>query len=780
VLFEVSTVPVNNSRIGWLAACVTALAFVASTAQRVEAAACDGTPVALFFINGIWIAPEDAEQSRLLLKERVSDTLGCDLPVILAYNTAEGYSEDLEESFGQWLGSHNLPRIDSPLFWLMVGGARDLNSSDYISGVARLTQFFGEEIARNVESLKGNPTDAQEADIQTHLLQYATALNAGRRVIIVGHSQGNFFANVEFARMAHAEPTIGKYLDVIAVATPDNHVAGRPVPDRYTTLKGDFIHHVPGALSPTRETVDGCTNPTVPGSIQCHFFNVYMDSAETRATIIGHIRDAAGLFDGPPPPPLPSVAARDEYSMIAGGKLVVRGPGVLANDAVAIATNPQVQFFGGPDSTPPPPAGLGSFVNLNDGGFVWDLTTLPNVTGEFRFAYVIHSATGDSNLGTVTVTIKPRPTGFASIHSDPDPTVYYGRTLVSPEGDIYAPRTVSKAGCGFGICEIALQKIGANGPGWLTPFLSADALAPLGLAFGPGARVYFQGARSTLFAFASDGATAAGWPVSITDSFNPSFRTMFVDADTQQVHLSAASAFVADPIINVSLRADGSEAWRLAPGESGTMLQGPGRDLYVLTSRLKRINRINGQVQCASVPDTFDTVPASAYALGTPLGIFGSYFNDIYVLTENCQKATFYTWPGASFAPIGFVEAADSLPNSPLLLGLGQGGTLVSPTPPVLAGVSFSAGLQWTVPDIEPGSPSISAIRDGVLYVVGWDRTDGLKRKLFFVDAGSGVIQARLDLSAVCQFACNVTASEAGVYVADGSAIHKVTYSGLP
>ncbi|MDB5388763.1 MAG: hypothetical protein JWM11_4409 [Planctomycetaceae bacterium] len=101
-------------------------------------------------------------------------------------------------------------------------------------------------------------------------------------------------------------------------------------------------------------------------------------------------------------------AGDDAYSVVQGGVLTVGGPGVLANDTMPSGVVPEVEFYGGLGTGNPPPGGIGSFQNLNNGGFIWDLSSSPSVTGHFVLSYVIHSEFGDSNVASIVVSVEPR------------------------------------------------------------------------------------------------------------------------------------------------------------------------------------------------------------------------------------------------------------------------------------------------------------------------------------------------------------------------------------
>ena len=74
-----------------------------------------------------------------------------------------------------------------------------------------------------------------------------------------------------------------------------------------------------------------------------------------------------------------------------------------------------------------------------------------------------------------------------------------------------------------------------------------------------------------------------------------------------------------------------------------------------------------------------------------------------------------------------------------------SGGSIIQPTPASLVGLNLRGTRLWTQDQIELSA--ISRIKDGTAYIVGWDRTDNLTLKVFFLDTGSGQIIDRIDVT---------------------------------
>ncbi len=74
-----------------------------------------------------------------------------------------------------------------------------------------------------------------DEDVRDHIKMYKEDLDDGYKVILIGHSQGNFYANVEYDILS--SDSVG----VVAVATPADRVGDGS--EHYTTFYEDVIIH---------------------------------------------------------------------------------------------------------------------------------------------------------------------------------------------------------------------------------------------------------------------------------------------------------------------------------------------------------------------------------------------------------------------------------------------------------------------------------------------------------------------------------------------------------
>lgn len=123
-------------------------------------------------------------------------------------------------------------------------------------------------------------TSVAQPNLQLQLSLYQQALNAGNRVVVVAHSQGNLYVNQAFVLLSAAQQADFR---VVAIATPAPTV---PNNGPWYTLDGDVITLVPGH-SPEDVTNDPPSVCLTGNSIGCHDFdNSYLTGDYTRPGIL--------------------------------------------------------------------------------------------------------------------------------------------------------------------------------------------------------------------------------------------------------------------------------------------------------------------------------------------------------------------------------------------------------------------------------------------------------------------------------------------------------------
>jgi chitodextrinase len=124
-------------------------------------------------------------------------------------------------------------------------------------------------------------------DLAKHVRSYGAWLGEGRSIILVAHSNGNYIANAAYDEVGAGGGA--ENFHVIAVGTPDDHVAGLGSGGR-VTLHGDMATAVAGALDGNYvNNAPACQSGTAPTEA-CHdFIGAYLDGDVTGPAIIDMI-----------------------------------------------------------------------------------------------------------------------------------------------------------------------------------------------------------------------------------------------------------------------------------------------------------------------------------------------------------------------------------------------------------------------------------------------------------------------------------------------------------
>ena len=194
----------------------------------------------IFFVNGIETDDADAEVSRQTLQNKFLDFLSRASPTDpslqaaclrfdLAYNNNELWLTDIYEAARQRLG------INSSTVWrLIVRHTGILGSA--------LQQAYNAVFLDQIVQLDPN-SYVRDADLAKHVKQYSCQIAQGKRVVALGHSQGNLYANMAYSNLFNGpNPLQTNSFGIVAVATPASFVAGAtPGQEPYTTLLEDLV-----------------------------------------------------------------------------------------------------------------------------------------------------------------------------------------------------------------------------------------------------------------------------------------------------------------------------------------------------------------------------------------------------------------------------------------------------------------------------------------------------------------------------------------------------------
>lgn len=200
---------------------------------------------------------------------------------------------DLIEAFVQWNGGQR-SGWSSLMRWLRgaLSASSTMPPATDVHAAIRLL----------IEKAKMAATQGVgDIDIQVNEI-YKPALLAGKRIVVVAHSQGTFYANEAYTRLA-ALPEIGTAprMRIAVAASPASFVAGNSGNTRYVTAAIDWvIYPIPGALRANVAFTEAEANFGWRADPSGHGFReVYLNQSLPTATRLTAIIDAA--FDDLPP-----------------------------------------------------------------------------------------------------------------------------------------------------------------------------------------------------------------------------------------------------------------------------------------------------------------------------------------------------------------------------------------------------------------------------------------------------------------------------------------------
>lgn len=214
-------------------------------------AQCPVQETTVFYINGVDNTKRETEKSTEILKSELLSNLSVNpdcVMVTYAYNKSETLSKDLVEAAVQKTQELH---VGMTPFWRMY----------FRTTSASANPWFGLLIDELYK--KSDATRYVIADqLQAHLDRYREELDQGRQVILVSHSQGNFYANEAWNALTPEEQS---QVHIVSVATPAEAVADD---GEYTTLTEDgFARWFAFALPANASNGEIC-----PDEWYCHGF----------------------------------------------------------------------------------------------------------------------------------------------------------------------------------------------------------------------------------------------------------------------------------------------------------------------------------------------------------------------------------------------------------------------------------------------------------------------------------------------------------------------------
>lgn len=246
------------------------------------------------FGNGILTEDTGSYAARDIVKESLRARLD---PLVfdrLEFGTARNRSgnalTDLYESLEQRLPSDNI----AVSFWRWLGGREEVPEAVREELLAMVNRF-------DVSEMIGTE------DLAEHLNIYRSSIEAGKKVVVVDHSQGNFFGNSARSVIASdLEPTGIESFGLVCVANPASFCAGD---GPHTTLVEDLViagialSSVPtGTLLPQFANITNIGSGAEGDHWSGHFFNenYMLDGSRTVEKIIEDIVTVRNGLAQPP------------------------------------------------------------------------------------------------------------------------------------------------------------------------------------------------------------------------------------------------------------------------------------------------------------------------------------------------------------------------------------------------------------------------------------------------------------------------------------------------
>lgn len=194
----------------------------------------------IYFSNGMFTDQVDANRRLADIERHLSPQLsGIEYGLSVAYNENEGSHESGAYGFTRLYGIWKQVQEVA----LQAAGDSVVGFLRWASGIVQLPDIislYSDEIADAIEY----KIAIEDADVQEHVSSYLADLNEGNRIIILAHSQGNYYANLarnltlEKYRTQNAGLSADASISILSIASPATVVSGG---SSHVTLEEDFI-----------------------------------------------------------------------------------------------------------------------------------------------------------------------------------------------------------------------------------------------------------------------------------------------------------------------------------------------------------------------------------------------------------------------------------------------------------------------------------------------------------------------------------------------------------
>lgn len=249
---------------------LTILVFVLTAFSTIALLIAACPSITIFFSNGMNNTKKMAQVSLEALEGKLQPFLvtGLDVNFRLAYNHKEDTIPQLVEVVSQKVADN------WKSFW------------SYFSDLEPAPDWF-QDAAKDIISATDSLIYVVDSDLQTQVDAYIDEIENGRRVIVVAHSQGNFYANAAYG-MVNSD-----FFNIIAVASPASYVAGN---GPHITLTDDYvINGMVRPLDPSTLSAEITNNTDNNSGWTGHDFNSsYLEGDVTGPLITENINNLIG------------------------------------------------------------------------------------------------------------------------------------------------------------------------------------------------------------------------------------------------------------------------------------------------------------------------------------------------------------------------------------------------------------------------------------------------------------------------------------------------------
>lgn len=234
--------------------------FVCAVSFFIQAEECvynEEKKTRVFFGNGMFTEPSEARRNARIIEEMLVE-MARDPRYSPSVDDLGNISDDTGEI--EVALSLNYPEYD-PRFAITEVGVQRIAADESL--FREFYQYYATTI---------------DKDLEDHVTAYTDSLKAGHRLMVIAHSQGNFYANNAYDIIKAKEPDLVSSMKIIGLATPDSKIRN----GKYITLHSDYVIEAVNLLFDS--TLDPHTTNT---DKKGHAFKSYLNGDESRRELKG-------------------------------------------------------------------------------------------------------------------------------------------------------------------------------------------------------------------------------------------------------------------------------------------------------------------------------------------------------------------------------------------------------------------------------------------------------------------------------------------------------------